>query len=142
MRTKLLTCHLPHLSLSAALTPRLTLLHSPRSTGFKADVQSFTDLGLDAAYLTQGASVVTLADYIVDPLSGAPHGSTAAAPSTYLKSGISACAKGTEAYWDGTGARIPAAGSAASYAAAVVKDNSCSPCASNMVAPKPGGWGG
>ena len=52
-----------------------------------------------------------------------------------LKTGIQACANGTEAYWSG-GSRTPGGG--ANYAARVVKDQSCKGCDPNMFAAKTG----
>ena len=52
-----------------------------------------------------------------------------------LKTGISACAAGTEAYWAGS-TRVPTGGS--TYAAKVIKDQSCRPCDSNKFASKTG----
>ena len=52
-----------------------------------------------------------------------------------LKTGISACAAGTEAYWAGS-TRVPTGG--ANYWAKVVLDQSCRPCDDNKFASKTG----
>ena len=92
--------------------------------GYKATLESATDLALSSVTLATG---VTMDAKIV--VGGNAYSGS-------LKTGIAACAVGTESYVGASG-RLPLAASAA-YGDVITADNSCSPCASNMVAIKTG----
>ena len=92
--------------------------------GYKATLETATDLGLSAITLASGVSM----DGAIVVGGNAYTGS--------LKTGIAACSPGTESYVGASG-RLPLPASNA-YSAIIVADNSCSPCAVNMVAVKTG----
>ena len=96
--------------------------------GMRASVTQYADLGLAAVTLAtdNGVPTASLADVVVDP-SGAPYFGP-------FKTGLTPCALGTEAYGLAS-ARLPAPANG-SYAAAVVADQSCSPCAPYLFASK------
>ena len=94
--------------------------------GYKATIQSFTALNLANVDVN---ATFNLDQVIVDP-SGASY-------SGNLKTGITGCPTGTEAFLNGN-ARVPAAAAPATYNATVFADNSCKPCDANMFASKTG----
>ena len=100
--------------------------------GFKATVDSTASLGLSSSVIATnaGATLATLDSVVIEPVSNTVY-------SGDLKTGIQACALGTEAYGANV-ARVPAPAAGAAYGAVVIADQSCNACADNLFASKVG----